>query len=134
MVLPLRTRRASSIAILKEDPADLPLAERHIPPALARIVDRCLEKNPAARFQTASDLGFAIEALSSHSGHTEISAAIPVAPKHRFPERLLWAAAGALLAAAVTASSLIYLRTAPGAAAPIRFSVAPAPKSTLGYK
>ena len=34
-------------AILKEDPPDLPAAERHIPPALARIVDRCLEKSPA---------------------------------------------------------------------------------------
>jgi serine/threonine protein kinase len=28
-------------AILKDDPQGLPLAERHIPPALARIVDRC---------------------------------------------------------------------------------------------
>src|SRR5262249_26095884 len=28
-------------AIVKENPPDLPVAERHIPPALARIVDRC---------------------------------------------------------------------------------------------
>jgi serine/threonine protein kinase/Tol biopolymer transport system component len=118
-------------AILKEDPPDLPLAERHIPPALAKIVDRCLEKSPAARFQTASDLGFALDALSTQSGHTEIGAAIPLASKHRFPDRLAWAAAGALVAAAVTASSLIYLRSAPSAAVPIRFSVAAAPKSTL---
>ena len=55
-------------AILKEDPPDLPLAERHIPPALARIVDRCLEKNPAARFQSTSDLAFALEALSAAFG------------------------------------------------------------------
>ena len=33
-------------AILKEDPPDLPSAERHIPPALVRIVERCLEKSP----------------------------------------------------------------------------------------
>jgi eukaryotic-like serine/threonine-protein kinase len=43
-------------AILKEDPPDLPVDERRIPPALARIVDRCLEKNPDARFQSAGDL------------------------------------------------------------------------------
>lgn len=56
-------------AILKEDPPDLPTtsAERHIPPALARIVDRCLEKGPPARFQSAGDLAFALDGLSSHS-------------------------------------------------------------------
>ena len=51
-------------AILQGDPPDLPLAERHIPPALERIVDRCLEKNPASRFKSADDLAFALEALS----------------------------------------------------------------------
>ena len=54
-------------AILKDNPAELPLAERHIPPALSRVVDRCLEKNPAARFQSTRDLGFALEGLSSPS-------------------------------------------------------------------
>jgi serine/threonine protein kinase len=53
-------------AILKEDPPDLPLAERHIPLALARIVDRCLEKKPASRFKSADDLAFALEALSEN--------------------------------------------------------------------
>src|SRR4030095_11957304 len=54
-------------AILKEDPPDLPAAERHIQPAVQRIVDRCLEKSPGARFQTASDLAFALESLSTQS-------------------------------------------------------------------
>ena len=49
-------------AILNEDPPDLIATDRPIPPALARIVDRCLEKSPSARFQTASDLAFALEA------------------------------------------------------------------------
>src|SRR5438552_3239750 len=31
-------------AILKEDPPDLPVTERHIPPGLSRVIDRCLEK------------------------------------------------------------------------------------------
>ena len=55
-------------AILKEEPPDLPLAERHIPPALARIVERSVEKAPAARFQSTQDLAFALEALSTYSG------------------------------------------------------------------
>ncbi len=61
------TAADSMTAILKEDPPDLPVAERRIPPALDRIVNRCLEKNPANRFQTAVDLTFAIEGISSQS-------------------------------------------------------------------
>src|SRR5579871_2349456 len=45
-------------AIIKDDPP--PLSEA----ALERIVRRCLEKSPEQRFQSASDLAFAIEALS----------------------------------------------------------------------
>jgi Tol biopolymer transport system component len=61
-------------AILKEEPPDLPIVDRHIPPALARIVDRSVEKSPAARFQSTRDLAFALEALSTFSG-TNVGAA-----------------------------------------------------------
>jgi eukaryotic-like serine/threonine-protein kinase len=54
-------------AILKEEPPDLNEPRRVIPPAVDKIVRRCLEKNPAHRFQSASDLGFALEVLSPMS-------------------------------------------------------------------
>ncbi len=63
------------MSLLNEDPADLPAAERHIPTGLVRTVERCLEKNPGARFQSATDLAFALETLSSPSGETSASAA-----------------------------------------------------------
>ena len=44
------------------DPADL--STRYVPPALARIVSRCLEKNREARFQSARDLAFGLDVLS----------------------------------------------------------------------
>jgi tetratricopeptide (TPR) repeat protein len=47
-------------AILKEEPPRLPGP----PPALERVVWRCMEKSPEERFQSARDLGFALEALS----------------------------------------------------------------------
>ena len=43
-------------AILKEDPPE-PLPT-DVPPALARIVSRCLEKTRETRFQSARDLAF----------------------------------------------------------------------------
>jgi Tol biopolymer transport system component len=54
-------------AILKEQPPDLTLVVPGLSPALARIVDRCLEKNKDDRFQSASDLGFALDAISGFS-------------------------------------------------------------------
>lgn len=50
-------------AILKEDPQELSETNAKLNLALEKIVRRCLEKRPEHRFQTASDLGFALEAL-----------------------------------------------------------------------
>jgi serine/threonine protein kinase len=56
------------MAIAKENPPELVEASnRHIPPALIRIIDRCLEKNPAARFQSTRDLAFALESTTVES-------------------------------------------------------------------
>src|SRR5271170_5207022 len=51
-------------AILHAEPEDFP-GETKAPPALAVIVRRCMEKQPVQRFQSASDLAFALRALSS---------------------------------------------------------------------
>src|SRR5262245_33464792 len=51
-------------AILKEDPPELSDTNKSISPALERLVNHCLEKNPEARFHSARDVAFALEALS----------------------------------------------------------------------
>jgi Tol biopolymer transport system component/serine/threonine protein kinase len=48
-------------AILTADPAPLP----GVPPGVERIILHCLEKNPADRFQSAQDVGYALEAGAS---------------------------------------------------------------------
>ena len=52
------------------------IAPAAVAPGLARIVQHCLEKNPAERFQSASDIAFALEALSSATPGVPV-AAIP---------------------------------------------------------
>jgi serine/threonine protein kinase/Flp pilus assembly protein TadD len=54
-------------AILNED-AGISQVTTYIPQALQRVVHRCLEKNPEQRFQSASDLAFALDALSESGG------------------------------------------------------------------
>ncbi|HVT48437.1 MAG TPA: protein kinase [Vicinamibacterales bacterium] len=111
-------------AIVTGDPPDLPIAERHIPPALARIVDRCLEKAPAARFQTAADLGFALESLSSASDRIDVAGGAP--PRARSRERVAWITAAVLGLAFLGAGIVAWrgMRAAPVSdAAPVRFTV-----------
>ncbi len=67
-------------AILKVDPPELTATNQAVPPVLERIIRRCLEKNPGERFQSARDLGFALEAISgasSASGKTPAGIAPP---------------------------------------------------------
>src|SRR5580692_225488 len=54
-------------SILKEEPADLNETNRSVSPALERIVQHCLEKNPESRFHSASDIAFDLEHLSGVS-------------------------------------------------------------------
>ena len=100
-------------SILKDDPPDLPVAERHIPPALARIVDRCLEKNAAARFHSMHDLAIALETLSSHS---ESAVTIPatVAGAHaRSRAWVPWVLVALASVFAIGAGAWTYLRPLP---------------------
>jgi non-specific serine/threonine protein kinase len=50
-------------AVLRDDPPPAP-ADRHLAPALDRLVRRCLAKRPEDRFQSARDLLFALEAVA----------------------------------------------------------------------
>jgi Tol biopolymer transport system component len=55
-------------AILREDPPDPSTNNPNVTPGLERVIRHCLEKNPAQRFQSARDLAFQLETLSSGSG------------------------------------------------------------------
>ncbi len=85
------TSAETMTAILREEPQALSDAGGLGPPELQRILARCLEKNVARRFQSASDLAFAIESLSGTSNAKAI-----MQPKSRLAW-LPWVVAAALL-------------------------------------
>src|SRR3974390_306663 len=61
------TSAETMAAIMKEDPPPISQYSSTTPPGLQRVIARCLTKNPEQRFQHASDVGFALEALSDTS-------------------------------------------------------------------
>jgi len=73
-------------AILNEEPPAMSQIGANLPPALQRVVNRCLEKNPEQRFHSASDLAFALDALSE-SGTSPIAAT--KTPPRRSPGKVL---------------------------------------------
>ena len=83
-------------AILKEDPPDLTETNRNVSPALERIVQHCLEKNPEGRFHSASDIAFDLEHLSGTSGASARVTAVAAAPPRT--NLLLAIAAGVVVA------------------------------------
>jgi len=106
-------------AILKEDPPDLSETNQKISPALERLVNRCLEKNPEARFHSARDLAFALEAISGSPGASSQTIAAMTSPPARVQigRQLPWLVAGvsALALIATLLFGFLYFRNAPAA-------------------
>ena len=89
-------------AILNEDPPGISQVVPNLPPALQRVVHRCLEKNPERRFQSASDLAFALEASDSGASPSRRDATREKSPSIR--AWIVTATFTAVLAAALSAT------------------------------
>jgi Tol biopolymer transport system component len=89
------TSAETMTAILREEPQALNDTGRQGPLELQRILVRCLEKNVARRFQSASDLAFAIESLSGTLSGTPTAKSVSQ-PKSR-RAWLPWVMAAVLL-------------------------------------
>jgi serine/threonine-protein kinase len=82
-------------AILTDTPDVFTVSERLIPYELARIIQRCLEKKRAERFQSARDLSFALRAIGTS---TALSFEAPAERKRR---RWIWGGIAVALIAAI---------------------------------
>jgi Tol biopolymer transport system component len=90
-----RTGFELTTAILRESPAALPT---HVTPGLRAVVMHCLAKDPEKRYQHASEVRAALEALQSDTG---VAPRVALEPKGRSPSWYVLAAAGVLAAVAI---------------------------------
>ncbi len=97
-------------AILNEELPAIGQRSPETPAALERVIRRCLEKDPAQRFQSASDLAFALEALSDPTLSSP-SGIHPVAHEEKRSPYLIWIAAAAVVL--IGAIALIYFLAQP---------------------
>jgi serine/threonine protein kinase/6-phosphogluconolactonase (cycloisomerase 2 family) len=92
-------------AILREDPPDLSSKNANVTPGLERVIRHCMEKSPEQRFQSARDLAFHLDMLSSGSG------TMPTVETPLLPQRTLLVAGGALLLATLAFLAGWFLRS-----------------------
>jgi eukaryotic-like serine/threonine-protein kinase len=113
-------------AILHDDIPALGAAAANVPMALDRIVRRCLEKDPDARFQSARDLAFALDTVADLATPTSTAVALPTA-RRRFHWTAL--AATVLVAVSVVAFAIWRLQPSPAQATRqlVRFALPPPP-------
>jgi eukaryotic-like serine/threonine-protein kinase len=96
-------------AILNEEAPSISQLTPETPAALERVIRRCLEKNPEQRFQSASDLAFALESLSHPTSFGIAAHEIRKEPAARSPSPARRTLVIVLLAA-LAVVGLFYLR------------------------
>jgi serine/threonine protein kinase len=112
-------------AILREHPPAVTDANPRVPSGLGRVIERCLEKSPAARFQSTHDLAFALEDLSTRSDVTAtIVPSSPPPSSSRWRAWLLPLLVMTVLAAALVGGFLLR-RSPPPPVRSVRFLVEP---------
>jgi eukaryotic-like serine/threonine-protein kinase len=121
--------RASVIAgILEREPPPLSALAPMTPPALDRVVKKCLAKDPDQRWQSAQDLKDELQWIASGGSQAGVPALAPEPRKNQ--EKLAWTAAAVAVLAAIALSTVHFRETPPERAA-IRFTVLPTGKTSF---
>jgi eukaryotic-like serine/threonine-protein kinase len=123
-------------SVLKDDVPELDETNAKVPPALDKLMRRCLEKRPEHRFHSAHDLGFALDALASptSTSGSGLTTAVRTIDEGSAPSGsnwlavAAWGAAGLFLVSTVILGAL-YFRRVESPRPTVRFAIAPPEKS-----
>ena len=93
-------------SIIKDTPGSITDRKPDLPAGLARVVRRCLAKDPARRYQTATDVRNDLEEVKQDldSGVITTTSARPAPARQRVPVK--WIAIGAIVLLAIVAAGL----------------------------
>jgi Tol biopolymer transport system component/predicted Ser/Thr protein kinase len=115
--------QASLIAkILETDPPPMSSLQPMTPPALDRVVKKCLAKEPDQRWQTASDLCGEMKWIAEGGSQAVVSA--PIATRTKSRERLAWSIVTVMFVGFVVAlavGAFAYFQRAPQETQSVRF-------------
>jgi Tol biopolymer transport system component len=117
-------------AILGKTPPPISSVQPMTPPALDRVVQACLEKDPEDRWQTAHDVMLQLKWIAE--GGSQAGLPAPIVARRRSRERLAWIVA-AVLAAGMVTFGVLQLRKPLAAPAIVRSNVLPPDKSSFTF-
>ncbi|PYU32452.1 MAG: hypothetical protein DMG31_10580 [Acidobacteria bacterium] len=125
-----KTSASVMAKILETDPPPMTSLQPMTPPALDRVVKRCLAKEPDDRWQTARDLEMELKWIAE--GGSQAGVAIPAVPKQKIQKRVALGVAAVVVAIAVIGMSVLYLhRTPPSERQAVRFTIGPPEKGSF---
>jgi len=125
-----KTRTSLIAAIVSGRPTPVSQIQPLAPPALEHVIERCLEKDPGDRWQSAHDVAEELKWIRSKGSQAGIAA--PIAARRKARERLSWLLNAALvLAAAALTWGIIELRREPPRV--VQSSILPPPKTQFAF-
>jgi Tol biopolymer transport system component/tRNA A-37 threonylcarbamoyl transferase component Bud32 len=125
--------RASLIAaILSTEPPAISSVQPMTPPALDRVVKRCLAKDPDDRWQNAGDLASELKWIGEGGSQAGVAAPVTAAAPAKKPSWLPWAVAAAFAALAFFAM-VLYLRNSGAPANSIQAYLPPPDNTTYFF-
>jgi len=115
-----QTSSSVMAAVLATNPEPIDKLVPLTPPALDRLVSRCLAKDPEDRWQSARDVAAELKWVAQ--GGSQVGLPVMVSTRRRSREQLAWAAAGA---AAIVAMgfAVAWVRRAPEPPPVVRFQL-----------